>query len=181
MLNIFSCAICISSLEECLFRSFDHFSIGLSLLFWLSNFHYSIFWVTNLFLCIIHSALQCLNSACNFFIFKFIYLFIVFCLFRAAPVAYGGSQAMCVIRAIAACLCHSHSTARSKPHLQPYHSSWQCWILIPLSEARDWTHNLMVPSRICFHCVMMGTPQLAFLKMNFPIFLGSSLYFLVSF
>ena len=26
-----------------------------------------------------------------------------------------------------------------------YHSSWECQILDPLSEARDQTHNLMVP------------------------------------
>ena len=30
-----------------------------------------------------------------------------------------------------------------------HHSSWQHWILNPLSEARDRTRNLMVPSRIC--------------------------------
>ena len=40
-----------------------------------------------------------------------------------------------------------------------YHSSRQCWILNPLSEARDRTHNLMVPSRIRFCCAMMGTPR----------------------
>ena len=32
-----------------------------------------------------------------------------------------------------------------------YHSSRQCWIINPLSEARDWTRNLTVPSQICFH------------------------------
>ena len=37
------------------------------------------------------------------------------------------------------------------------HSSWQRWILNPLSEARDQNHNLMVPSRIWFHCTMAGT------------------------
>ena len=31
-------------------------------------------------------------------------------------------------------------------------------ILNPLSEARDQTCNLMVPSQIRFHCAMMGTP-----------------------
>ena len=41
-----------------------------------------------------------------------------------------------------------------------HHSSWQCWILNPLSEARDQTCNLMVPSWICFHCTMMGTLRL---------------------
>ena len=33
-----------------------------------------------------------------------------------------------------------------------YHSSRQCRILNPLSEARDRTHNLMVTSWIHFHC-----------------------------
>ena len=31
-----------------------------------------------------------------------------------------------------------------------HHSSWLCWILNPLIEARDGTHNLMVPSQIHF-------------------------------
>ena len=40
-----------------------------------------------------------------------------------------------------------------------HHSSWQCQILNLLSEARDGTHGLMVPSWVRFHCTMMGTPQ----------------------
>ena len=36
------------------------------------------------------------------------------------------------------------------------HSSWQCQILSPLSEARDQTRNLMVPSRIHFLYTMTG-------------------------
>ena len=40
----------------------------------------------------------------------------------------------------------------------PHHSSWQRWILNPLREARDQTHNLMVPGQICFHCTTMGIP-----------------------
>uniref|UniRef100_A0A8D1MKD3 Uncharacterized protein n=1 Tax=Sus scrofa TaxID=9823 RepID=A0A8D1MKD3_PIG len=39
-----------------------------------------------------------------------------------------------------------------------HHSSWQCWILNPLSEVRDRTLNLMVPSGIRFRCTMTGTP-----------------------
>ena len=42
-----------------------------------------------------------------------------FCPFRAAPVAYGGSQAKGPIGAVAAGLHHSHSIAGSKPHLRP--------------------------------------------------------------
>ena len=42
-----------------------------------------------------------------------------------------------------------------------HQSSRQHQILNPLSEARDRTHNLMVPSRIPLHCSMMGTPPSA--------------------
>ena len=41
-----------------------------------------------------------------------------------------------------------------------HYSSWQRWILSPLSKARDHTHNLIVPSQIRFHCTMVGTPRL---------------------
>ena len=40
-----------------------------------------------------------------------------------------------------------------------HHSSRQHWVLNPLSEAKDRTLNLMVPSRICFSCAMLGTPR----------------------
>ena len=36
----------------------------------------------------------------------------------------------------------------------------QCQILNPVSKARDRTCNLMVPSQMCFRCVMKGTPRL---------------------
>ena len=48
------------------------------------------------------------------------------------------------------CLCNLH------------HSSWQRWILNPLSQARDQTPNLMVPIWICFHCTRTGTPSSSF-------------------
>ena len=51
----------------------------------------------------------------NLFMYSFIYC--LFVLFRAAPVAYRGSQARGLIRAVAASLCHSHSNARSEPRL----------------------------------------------------------------
>ena len=48
------------------------------------------------------------------------YLFIyLFCLFRAAPTAHGGSQARGLIRAVAAGLHHSHHNVRSEPCLRP--------------------------------------------------------------
>ena len=37
------------------------------------------------------------------------------------------------------------------------HGSWQCWILNPLSKARDQTHNLTIPSQIGFCCTTTGT------------------------
>ena len=40
-------------------------------------------------------------------------------LFRATPIAYGSSQAMGQIRAVAAGLHQTHSNVGSKPHLQP--------------------------------------------------------------
>ena len=52
-------------------------------------------------------------------IFIFIFTFYFFCFFRAAPVAYGGSQAKGLIGAIATGLRHSHSNAGSEPCLQP--------------------------------------------------------------
>ena len=47
------------------------------------------------------------------------FFFFVFCLFRAAPTAYGGSHARGLMGATAASLRHSHSNARSKLHLRP--------------------------------------------------------------
>ena len=45
--------------------------------------------------------------------------FFVFCLFRAAPVAHGGSQARGEVGAVATGLRHSHSNGGRKPHLRP--------------------------------------------------------------
>ena len=47
------------------------------------------------------------------------FLLFFFCLSRAAPAAYGRSQARGPIGAVAAGLHHSHSSARSEPHVQP--------------------------------------------------------------
>ena len=40
-----------------------------------------------------------------------------------------------------------------------YHSSWQCWILNPLSEARDWTCILMDTSQVHYRWATVGTPR----------------------
>ena len=44
-----------------------------------------------------------------------------------------------------------------------HHSSRQCQILNPLSEARDRTHILMDSSQICFHYAMKGMYPIVFL------------------
>ena len=75
-----------------------------------------------------------------------------------APIAYGNSQARGWIRAIAASLHQSHSNGRSKPLLWPTPSSWQCWILNPMGEARDQTPVLVNTSQVCYHWDTMGTP-----------------------
>ena len=57
----------------------------------------------------------------NDYVYIFACLFVCFWSFfsRAAPVAYGGSQARGLIGAVATSLLQSHSNARSELHLQP--------------------------------------------------------------
>ena len=51
------------------------------------------------------------------------------------------------------------------------HSSRQRQILSPLNKARDRTHNLMVPSWICFHGTTTGTPvYILFLLLSSVLF-----------
>jgi len=77
--------------------------------------------------------------------------------------AYGGSQARGLSRAVADGL--HRATAMPDPSrvCDLHHSSRQGRVLNPLSKARDRTCNLMVPSWIHFHCVMIGTPESPFL------------------
>ena len=81
----------------------------------------------------------CMCSHNSFFFF--------FLLFRAIHVAYGGSQ---VRGRIGAASCWStpqpHQIRATSANL--HHSSRQCLILNSLSQGRDQTHNLTVPSRI---------------------------------
>ena len=54
-----------------------------------------------------------------YFILLLLLLLFFFCLFRATPVAYAGSQVRGLIGAFAAGLGQSHSNAWSKPHMGP--------------------------------------------------------------
>ena len=76
------------------------------------------------------------------------FFFWSFCLFIATPEAYGGSQARGPIRLQPPA--HTTATKMQDPsHVRDlHHSSQQHRILNPPSEARDQTHNLMVPSRM---------------------------------
>ena len=67
-------------------------------------------------------------------------------LFRAAPAAYGGSQARNQIGATTASLRHSHSNTGSELCLPPTPQLTET--PDPLSKASDRTRNLMFPSRI---------------------------------
>ena len=73
-------------------------------------------------------------------------------LFRAAPLTYiwkfsGQGQS----GGAAAGLHHRHSNTRSESHMQPRPQLTQCWILNPLSKARDQTHIFMDTSWVCYH------------------------------
>ena len=48
-----------------------------------------------------------------------LFVYFIFCIFRAVPKAYGDSQARGLIGAVAASLRQSHSNAGSEPNLQP--------------------------------------------------------------
>ena len=54
-----------------------------------------------------------------FFILFYIFIFCLFAFSRAAPAAYGGSQARGPVGAVATGLRQSHSNAGSEPRLQP--------------------------------------------------------------
>ena len=82
----------------------------------------------------------------------FIYLFSIFCLFRATPVAYGGSQDRDPTGATATGLYHSQDC-------ELHHSSRHCRIPNPPSEARDRTCILMDASQIHFQWATAGTPK----------------------
>ena len=107
--------------------------------------------------------LFCANVHCA--LLNFLWFFFFFLLFRAAHKAYGSSQVTGRIGAIAAGLRPSHSNIGSEPRLHP----------TPLSEARDRTCNLMVPSRIGFHCTVTGTPFYGFFFFNLLLFIRRTL------
>ena len=93
---------------------------------------------------------------------SFVHLFIYSHLFRAAPVAFGGSQARGPFGAVASGLYHSHSNTGSESCLWPTSQFTAHWILNPLSKARDWTCAFIDASWMCFCWAMTETPILYF-------------------
>ena len=83
---------------------------------------------------------------------NFYYLFIYFCFLGPHP------QHMGVPRLEVKSQLQLTASATAKATQDPnricnlHHSSQQHWILNPLSEARDWTRNFMVPHWIRFPC-----------------------------
>ena len=82
------------------------------------NLTSSDFGVSSLFFCIQGECLTYLILVPAQELYSFFFFSFSFCLFRAAPLAYGSSQARGE-SAAAASLCHSHSNTRSEPCLRP--------------------------------------------------------------
>ena len=89
----------------------------------------------------------------SFFSFSFLFFF----LFRTAPAAYGSFQNRGWIRAAVAA--YTTNTAIQDPSsiCNQHHCSQQCWILNPMSGARDQTPALMDTSRVHYPWATMWT------------------------
>ena len=86
----------------------------------------------------------------SFFLFFFFFHFLPFLkkffyfIFRAAPMAYGSSEASGQIGAKLPACATASATQDLRHVCDRHHTSWQCWNLGPLSEARDGTCNLWI-------------------------------------
>ena len=80
-----------SSLEKCLFKSFAHFSIGLFVFLLLS--YMNCLYILEIRPCLLHNLQRFSPILCVVFCGFLFFCFVLFVFFRAAPVAYGGSQA----------------------------------------------------------------------------------------
>ena len=81
-------------------------------------------------------------SLCSFFFFS------VFCLFRATPKAYGGSQTRSQIELQLPAYTTGTATPDPNHVYDLRHGSWQRWMPDPLREAGDRTPILMDTSRV---------------------------------
>ena len=92
---------------------------------------------------------KCSGKISTFYLFIYLFIF----LFRFTLVAYRSSQARSQIGATLLAYATATDTVAWNPsHICGlHHSSWQHWILNPLSEARDQTHILMDTGWVCYH------------------------------
>ena len=111
-------------LENCLFRFSTHFLMVFFVFLVLS--YRRCFYILEMNPLSVASFANIFSHSvsCLFFLFSISFavqklFFLFFWLFRAAPSAYGGSQTMGQIRAVAAGLRHSPSNTRSEPRLRP--------------------------------------------------------------
>ena len=84
--------------------------------------------------------------------------FFFFCLFRAALVAHGDSQARGLIGAVLPTYARATAMPDQSHVCDLHHSSQQHWILNPLSKARDQTQDLMDTRWVHYHRATTGTP-----------------------
>ena len=98
----------------------------------------------------------------RFSICLFVCLFSFF--FRAAPMAYGHSQARGRVGGAVPAYTTATAPRDPSPVCDLRHSSWQRWNLNPLSKARDWTRLFTGASQIHYRWAMTGTPLAFFLK-----------------
>ena len=83
-------------------------------------------------------------------------LFLSFFEFRATHTAYGIPRPGVKLELWLPAYATATATQDPSCICDLHHSSQQHQILNPLSEARDRTHNLLVPSRIHFRCAIDG-------------------------
>ena len=86
-----------------------------------------------------------------------VFVFCFFCLSRAAPAAYGGSQARSLIGAIDAGLHQSHSNAGFKPRLRPTTAHTSAGSLTHGTRPRIEPTTSWFLVGFANHCAMMGT------------------------
>ena len=95
-----------------------------------------------------------------------LFFFFSFILLRATPAGYGSSRLG--VKSELEPLAYATAIATRDPsHVCNLHySSGECWILNPLSEARDWVHILTVTSQVHHHWAAAGTPGLVFFQLT---------------
>ena len=116
----------------------------------LIQFIIQLFWVLLVFVWLVAWLLGCLVAW---------FLFVCFLLFRTAPEDHHREVPRLGVELELQLPVYSTAIMQDPSHVcDLHHSSWQCWILAPLNEARDWTRILMDTSRIHSCSATTGIP-----------------------